>query len=237
MQSECSHAVGEVPFGRGTACQGRTANDGGGEAATPSCATDPRNLIPTNLNTSASMNGVAMDLSQTRQSSTIPKTGSGHAGEQYVWQYPSHLQLFNALKRKDKEVDATDIPAFTFVHNRVNERTWNQVLKCEALHSRWCSSPSLTRFVGRYDSPSIKGRFMSHLTHLDDPFDRHDWYVNRCGHQIRYVVDFYHDSKATDDLQIYIDARPALDSPRAVWDRARLALRGWLVHGVGDDKT
>lgn len=25
------------------------------------------------------------------------------------------------------------------------------------------------------------------------PFDRHDWYVDRCGEEVRYVIDFYFD--------------------------------------------
>lgn len=25
------------------------------------------------------------------------------------------------------------------------------------------------------------------------PFDRHDWFINRCGREIRYVIDFYFD--------------------------------------------
>lgn len=29
------------------------------------------------------------------------------------------------------------------------------------------------------------------------PFDRHDWVVDRCGKEVRYVIDFYfHDDKA-----------------------------------------
>ena len=29
------------------------------------------------------------------------------------------------------------------------------------------------------------------------PFDRHDWYVDRCGQEVRYVIDFYfHEDKA-----------------------------------------
>lgn len=29
------------------------------------------------------------------------------------------------------------------------------------------------------------------------PFDRHDWYVDRCGQEVRYVIDFYfHEEKA-----------------------------------------
>lgn len=25
------------------------------------------------------------------------------------------------------------------------------------------------------------------------PFDRHDWFVDRCGDEVRYVIDFYFD--------------------------------------------
>jgi len=29
------------------------------------------------------------------------------------------------------------------------------------------------------------------------PFDRHDWYLDRCGEEVRYVIDFYfHEEKA-----------------------------------------
>jgi hypothetical protein len=29
------------------------------------------------------------------------------------------------------------------------------------------------------------------------PFDRHDWYVDRCGQEVRYIIDFYfYDDKA-----------------------------------------
>jgi hypothetical protein len=29
------------------------------------------------------------------------------------------------------------------------------------------------------------------------PFDRHDWVVDRCGQEVRYVIDFYfYDDKA-----------------------------------------
>ena len=27
------------------------------------------------------------------------------------------------------------------------------------------------------------------------PFDRHDWYVDRCGEEVRYVIDFYFDDE------------------------------------------
>eukprot|EP00971_Amphidinium_carterae_P005756 114090-Amphidinium_carterae.1 len=41
------------------------------------------------------------------------------------------------------------------------------------------------------------------------PFDRHDWHIDRCGHKVRYLVDFY-DGKPTPEapVSIYVDARP-----------------------------
>ena len=37
------------------------------------------------------------------------------------------------------------------------------------------------------------------------PFDRHDWVVDRCGDEVRYVIDFYfHEDKAgTPEVRFY----------------------------------
>jgi cytochrome c heme-lyase len=46
------------------------------------------------------------------------------------------------------------------------------------------------------------------------PFDRHDWIVDRCGKQIRYVIDFYtgKPNPANPNAPtFYLDVRPALD--------------------------
>ncbi|KAI0240096.1 Cytochrome c1 heme lyase, partial [Massospora cicadina] len=55
------------------------------------------------------------------------------------------------------------------------------------------------------------------------PFDRHDWIVDRCGTQVRYVIDFY--SGKTSSLQpdlpsFYLDVRPAL-TLQGLFDRVR----------------
>ena len=39
---------------------------------------------------------------------------------------------------------------------------------------------------------SPMARLMSWMGH-PLPFDRHDWYVDRCGTEVRYVIDFYFD--------------------------------------------
>lgn len=45
------------------------------------------------------------------------------------------------------------------------------------------------------------------------PFDRHDWIIDRCGHRVRYVIDFYAGSNklGLDKPSFYLDVRPALD--------------------------
>ncbi|XP_064338659.1 holocytochrome c-type synthase isoform X1 [Camelus dromedarius] len=60
------------------------------------------------------------------------------------------------------------------------------------------------------------------------PFDRHDWIVNRCGTEVRYVIDYYDGGEVNQDYQFTIlDVRPALDSLSAVWDRMKVAWWRW----------
>ncbi|VDQ12274.1 unnamed protein product, partial [Trichobilharzia regenti] len=56
------------------------------------------------------------------------------------------------------------------------------------------------------------------------PFDRHDWVVDRCGKEVRYVIDYYDGGSVDETYQFAIlDVRPALDSFSALWDRTRVA--------------
>lgn len=60
------------------------------------------------------------------------------------------------------------------------------------------------------------------------PFDRHDWIINRCGTEVRYVIDYYDGGEVSRDYQFTIlDVRPALDSFTAVWDRMKVAWWRW----------
>ena len=62
----------------------------------------------------------------------------------------------------------------------------------------------------------------------DKPFDRHDWYVNRCGREVRYIIDYY---GATNAHGFHIDARPVL-SLGGLIDRGRvMANRFWKRFG------
>ena len=72
----------------------------------------------------------------------------------------------------------------------------------------------ITRVVFRYDLP----------------FDRHDWIVDRCGKQVRYIIDYY-DIGNKEGYEkgefIHMDVRPAFDSFEAVLDRSRVAMLRW----------
>lgn len=61
------------------------------------------------------------------------------------------------------------------------------------------------------------------------PFDRHDWIVDRCGTNVRYVIDYYDGGHLdTKDYRFAIlDVRPALDSPQNAWDRMRVMYMRW----------
>lgn len=41
------------------------------------------------------------------------------------------------------------------------------------------------------------------------PFDRHDWYVDRCGKKIRYIIDYYATENEDGESTYYCDCRPA----------------------------
>ena len=102
--------------------------------------------------------------------------------------------FYNALMRKGKggDVQESDVADVVSVHNAMNERTWRQVLDFERLHEAECGTPRLTRFEGRPFDLSPLARLYT-LMGYTAPFDRHDWYVDRCGKQVRYVIDFYYD--------------------------------------------
>lgn len=55
------------------------------------------------------------------------------------------------------------------------------------------------------------------------PFDRHDWIIDRCGKDVRYVIDYYDGGKVNDEYKFAIlDVRPAFDSFENIWDRMKV---------------
>ena len=57
------------------------------------------------------------------------------------------------------------------------------------------------------------------------PFDRHDWIVDRCGKDVRYIIDYY-DGGVVDQKTYQfsnLDVRPAMNSFGNIWDRMVVA--------------
>lgn len=142
-------------------------------------------------------------LSTKRESSSIPKTGADK-----TWIYPSSAQFFRALQRRGKEAEKETMPAVVYVHNFVNEETWERIKAIEKKHPE-CAEATLTRFCGRSDDLTLTARLMKRLGTWGELFDRHDWYIDRCGKQVRYIIDYYDDPKAANVAEVYIHARPA----------------------------
>ncbi len=71
------------------------------------------------------------------------------------------------------------------------------------------------------------------LSRYELPFDRHDWIVDRCGKEVRYVIDYYDGGKVDKNYTFTLyDVRPAMDSFGNVWDRMRVACLRWYVQLV-----
>jgi len=165
------------------------------------------------------------------------------------WVYPSEQQFFNAMKRKGWDIPAgmeTTIPHVVQIHNAVNERGWRQVLEWERLRENEC--PRLVKFIGRPKDLSPRARLYSMFWMRDEPFDRHDWYVDRGdGTDLRrYVIDFYNGKEdrvvpvpANSNTShqkgmgnraaagvglptMYLDVRPAIDDIDSVQDSIKM---------------
>ncbi|EKX52083.1 hypothetical protein GUITHDRAFT_65435, partial [Guillardia theta CCMP2712] len=142
------------------------------------------------------------------------------------WVYPSEQMFYNAMQRKGWEPNENDMHAASSnapaaygqvvaIHNAVNEQTWKEVMKWEKLHCDECQQPKLLKFQGKPDQLSPKARIQS-LLGYKPPFDRHDWIVDRCGKQVRYVIDFYSGKPIADKpVSYHLDVRPALDRWRS----------------------
>ncbi|KAJ1616771.1 cytochrome c/c1 heme lyase-domain-containing protein [Pavlovales sp. CCMP2436] len=146
---------------------------------------DPKNMMPAANQMPAE--GQTRVLPTTRVESTIPQADGSTR-----WVYPSPQMFFNALTRKGKATtdEEEHMEAVVAIHNNMNERTWNAVLEWEKRHANVCEYPTLARFMGRPDDLSAEAR-VRYWTTGQLPFDRHDWFVNRCGKEVRYIIDYY----------------------------------------------
>ena len=177
-----------------------------------------------------------LPLSTAPVSSTIPRAGVDPAtsAPHTTWTFPSPQRFFNAMTKKGWNPRERDMASVVSIHNTVNEETWRRVQEYERLHSAQCADIRLARFRGRPNDPSVKARLMGWAGYTA-PFDRHDWVVDRCGKEVRYIIDFYagHDESGLvpgggKAAAIHIDARPALDSPGALYDRLKMQAKTWM---------
>ncbi|KAK9696441.1 Cytochrome c/c1 heme lyase [Popillia japonica] len=166
-----------------------------------------------------------------RQTSTIPKA-IVKEGESPYWVYPSQQMFWNAMLRKgwrwkDEDIAPEDMSHIIKIHNANNEQAWREVLKWEALHAHECTNPRLKSFGGKATQYSPRARIRQ-LLGYELPFDRHDWIIDRCGKEVRYVIDYY-DGGAVDNKYEFalLDVRPAMDSFENAWDRLKVLWWRW----------
>lgn len=181
---------------------------------------DPRNNMPT-VASQGLAPGQKRAIPTARQASTIPKSGTDG-----TWTYPSPQMFYNSLVRKGKAEDCTedDMTSVVSVHNSMNEDTWRRVATWEKLHVDECRNPMLLRFLGRPDDLSPLAMARKLLTG-ETPFDRHDWYIDRNGKQVRYVIDYYfHEDKAGTPGQFDLVVRPAADDMTSILDRVKMSI-------------
>ncbi|XP_063795909.1 holocytochrome c-type synthase isoform X3 [Pseudophryne corroboree] len=189
-------------------------------------AIDPSNMMPPPNQTPAP--DQPFPLSVAREESNIPRANTGQN-----WVYPSPQMFWNAMLRKgwkwkEDDLKPEDMHNIIKIHNQNNEQAWTEILKWEALHAKECPcGPNLVRFGGKATAYSPRARIRSWMGY-ELPFDRHDWIVNRCGQEVRYVIDYYDGGEVDKDYNFAIlDVRPAFDSMTAVWDRMKVTWWRW----------
>jgi cytochrome c heme-lyase len=186
---------------------------------------DPRNMMPPpNQRPSP---GQPFPLSTSRVESTIPRADTGGK-----WVYPSEQMFWNAMLRKgwrweSDAIKKDDMTNIIHIHNANNEKAWREVLMWEALHFDECKNPMLKKFGGKATEFSPRAR-MRHWLGYELPFDRHDWVVDRCGKDVRYIIDYYDSGVIQPNGEFTVlDVRPAIDSFSALYDRMRATYWRW----------
>ncbi|CRG95968.1 cytochrome c1 heme lyase, putative [Plasmodium gallinaceum] len=144
-----------------------------------------------------------------KEKSSIPSTSGS-------WYYPSKNQFYNTTRKKGYSFSREELDMALKIHNAVNEETWKKIMKKEEKYFDLCKEQKLVRFVGNPTKLSFKA-FLLTLLGYNKPFDRHDWYIDRCGKTIKYIIDYY-DGKNDNNspVSIYIDVRPQLNYKNAI---------------------
>ncbi|CAG7838300.1 unnamed protein product [Allacma fusca] len=192
---------------------------------------DPSNMMPPANQLPAP--DQPFPLSTERVTSTIPKAGD----QKDFWVYPSPQMFWNAMLRKgwkwkEDDISQKDMSAIISIHNVNNEQAWREVLKWEAMHATECMCPKLKSFSGKAKEFSPRARIRSMMGY-ELPFDRHDWIVDRCGKDVRYVIDYYDGGPVDKDTYKFalLDVRPAMDTWENIWDRMKVAYTRWRYTG------
>eukprot|EP00457_Paulinella_chromatophora_P017001 gb/GEZN01017934.1/.p1 GENE.gb/GEZN01017934.1/~~gb/GEZN01017934.1/.p1 ORF type:complete len:257 (-),score=31.79 gb/GEZN01017934.1/:8-691(-) len=178
---------------------------------------------------------------------TIAATGHGNSEDGHGWVNPTPNELYRSFMRKRRPIAKEDTMMQSYIHNAVVEETWTNIMQYESLHLEQCPEPKLARFQGMAGILSPKSRVVKFLTG-EVPFDRHDWFVDRCGKEVRYIIDYYqnleevrvdkegevHDSKDGEgEVMVFesysVDVRPA--GLGGILDRIRVGFRTWLEGG------
>eukprot|EP00842_Homolaphlyctis_polyrhiza_P006620 jgi/Hompol1/695/HPOL_002586-RA len=184
---------------------------------------NPLNMMPELAQQMAS--GQKIPLPTERTQSGIPRSDSGE-----TWEYPSPqasptTTAILCIGRKGKEAPEESIESMVDIHNFLNEACWQEILKWENKYHCDCVNRKLVKFQGRPDELSPKAWFYTTFRGVERPFDRHDWTIDRCGKQVRYVIDYYGAPEDDKGQPVFnVDVRPALDSPTSIVDRARAGL-------------
>ncbi|KDN39612.1 cytochrome c and c1 heme-lyase [Tilletiaria anomala UBC 951] len=202
-------------------------------------------LSPTSLASIDAATAQRPSLSQERVISSIPRSRTDDSGPTPAdtsnpndhWVYPSPSQFFNALQRKNHNPQAADMTIVVPIHNAVNERAWQQINAWEnhfhPSSKEKCGGIKLISFQGKPKELTWKAWAKTTFLGYMEPFDRHDWLVDRCGQEVRYIIDFYtgksaesshprgdsglvgaasSTARAGPSLSFYLDVRPAPDS-------------------------
>lgn len=193
----------------------------------PNSDIDPTNMMPPPNQLPSP--GQPFPLSTERIKSGIPKAGTTDK-----WVYPSEQMFWNAMLRKgwtweEDAIKKNDMSHIINIHNANNELGWQEVLKWESLHHGECPEPKLKKFGGKASDFSPRARLRNWMGY-ELPFDRHDWIVDRCGKDVRYIIDYYDGGKVKANGEFtLLDVRPALDSFQALSDRCKAAYWRWTA--------
>ena len=90
---------------------------------------NPLNQMPSLPQTPLDPHNQSTPLPTDRTMSSIPCRAED--GETQRWEYPSPQQFYNALVRKGWETPVEHVETMVDIHNFLNERAWEEVLRWE----------------------------------------------------------------------------------------------------------